>query len=331
LGLRPHIHNALRFTFYVLRMDGIFNIDKPQGLTSHDVVARVRRIIRAHLALSIQNPKSKIQNRVGHAGTLDPIATGVLPVVVGKATRLVEYLSDADKAYRATLVLGATTDTYDREGTIMPVEGAEMPTRTQVEAALDAFRGEIEQLPPMHSAIKVGGKKLYELARAGVEIERKPRRITIHRLDLEAYRPPVMVIYVECSKGTYIRSLAHDLGAALGTGAYLDALVRTQHGPFTLEGATTLEGLEEAFREGTWQESLYLPEFILAAWETHIASPEEAKAITQGKPLQLPPPQLGARDSIVAKTDAGELLAILSWHADRGFWQPKKVFVAHDR
>src|SRR5687767_10899471 len=126
-------------------MDGIFNIDKPQGLTSHDVVARVRRIIRQDD--SLRNPQSAIRNRVGHAGTLDPMATGVLPVVVGKATRLVEYLSDADKAYRATLVLGATTDTYDREGEITPVEGAEMPTRAQVEAALGAFRGELEQLP----------------------------------------------------------------------------------------------------------------------------------------------------------------------------------------
>jgi tRNA pseudouridine55 synthase len=258
------------------------------------------------------------------------MATGVLPVVVGKATRLVEYLSDADKAYRATLRLGATTDTYDREGEITPVEGAVMPTRAQVEAALGAFRGEIEQLPPMHSAIKVGGKKLYELARAGVAIERKPRRITIHRLDLEAYRPPVTVIYVECSKGTYIRSLAHDLGAALGTGAYLDALVRTRHGPFTLEGATTLEGLEEAFKEGTWQESLYPPEYILAAWEIYVATPEEAKTITQGKALHLPHPQPGAGDLLMAKTGAGELLAILSWDAGRGFWQPRKVFMPHN-
>jgi len=181
----------------------------------------------------------------------------------------------------------------------------------------------------MHSAIKVGGKKLYELARAGQEVERKPRHVTIHRLDLEAYTPPVMVIYVECSKGTYIRSLAHDLGAALGTGAFLDALVRTRHGPFALEGATTLEGLEEAFKEGTWQESLYPPEFILANWESYMAAPDEAKAIVQGKPLLLPPPQPRARDMIVAKSEAGELLAVLSWDADRGFWQPRKVFMAH--
>src|SRR5437867_5058026 len=136
-------------------MDGIFNINKPQGLTSHDVVAWVRRITG--------------QKKAGHAGTLDPLATGVLPVALGKATRLVEYLSDADKAYRATIMLGAASDTYDREGVVTPVEDAVMPSRQEVEKALEAFRGEIEQLPPMHSAVKIGGKKLYELARKGAE------------------------------------------------------------------------------------------------------------------------------------------------------------------
>src|SRR4051812_14449617 len=169
---------------------GIVNIDKPQGMTSHDVVARVRRITG--------------QKKVGHAGTLDPLATGVLPVLLGKATRLVEYLSDADKAYKATVVLGANTDTYDREGVLTRVPDAPTPSQEEVEEALSSFRGEIEQLPPMHSALKVGGKKLYELARAGVEVERKPRPITIRRLELEACNPPALSIFVECSKGTYI-------------------------------------------------------------------------------------------------------------------------------
>jgi tRNA pseudouridine55 synthase len=296
-------------------IDGIFNIDKPRGLTSHDVVARVRRISG--------------QRKAGHAGTLDPLATGVLPVVLGKATRLVEYLADADKAYRATLVLGATTDTYDREGAMTPVADAVMPSREEIEEALERFRGEIEQLPPMHSAIKIGGKKLYELARAGEEVVRKARRVTIHRLDLEAYRPPVLSIFVECSKGTYIRSLAHDLGGVLGAGAYLDALVRTRHGPFTLEGATTLEGLEEVFREGTWEESLYPPEHILQGWKSYTTDEDEALAVSQGKSLALPPPGAGERQMLAARRSTGDLLAILYWDNEIRLWHPRKVFTGH--
>jgi tRNA pseudouridine55 synthase len=253
----------------------------------------------------------------------------VLPVVLGKATRLVEYLADADKAYRATLVLGATTDTYDREGVMTPAADAVMPSREEIEEALKRFRGEIEQLPPMHSAIKVGGKKLYELARAGEEVERKARPVTIHRLDLEAYRSPVLSIFVECSKGTYIRSLAHDLGGVLGTGAYLDALVRTRHGPFTLEGATTLEGLEAAFREGTWEESLYPPEFILQGWKSYTTDEDEALAVSQGKSLALPPPGAGERQMLAARRSSGDLLAILYWDNEICLWHPRKVFTGH--
>ncbi len=311
-------------------MDGIFNIDKPEGLTSHDVVARVRRLLRAHSVEVRQNPQPTTRNpqsKVGHAGTLDPMATGVLPIVVGKATRLVEYLSDADKAYRATLFLGAKSDTYDREGVITPTPDAVMPTQQRVENALQAFRGDIEQLPPMHSAIKVGGQKLYDLARRGVEVERQPRHVSITRLDLEVYKPPTLQLFVECSKGTYIRSLAYDLGEALGTGAYLTLLQRTRHGPFTLEGATTLEGLVTAFESGTWQESLYPPDFILAAWPTHISTAEEARDIMQGKPLRLPAPADGTRGMLAARTHDGELLAIVYWDAEKAFWQPRKVFL----
>ncbi|HYP39689.1 MAG TPA: tRNA pseudouridine(55) synthase TruB [Chloroflexia bacterium] len=313
-------------------LDGIFNIDKPRGMTSHDVVAKVRRTIRmrnAELGMSNQSlrtPHSAFRIRVGHAGTLDPMATGVLPIVLGKATRLVEYLADADKAYRATLVLGAMSDTYDAEGTITSNPEAPILMQEQIERVAEAFKGEIEQLPPMHSAIKMGGKKLYELARQGIEVERKPRRVTITRLDILGYRPPLLHIFVECSKGTYIRSLAHDLGAALGTGAYLDDLTRTRHGPFTVEGAASLDDLEAAFKDGTWQEVLYPPEHILAGWQTHTATPEEELAITQGKPLTLPPPQAGERPMMVANRASGQLLAVLYWDEEQRIWKPKKVF-----
>lgn len=294
------------------QIDGIFNINKPKGMTSHDVVARVRRISGQH--------------KTGHAGTLDPMATGVLPVVLGKATRLVEYLSDADKAYRAVLTLGATSDTYDAEGTIVHTPGAEMPSVEAVEKALASFRVELSQLPPMHSAVKVGGKKLYELARVGIEIERQPRQVTITRLEVVEYSPPTLYIFVECSKGTYIRSLAHGLGAVLGTGAYLSALERTRHGPFTIEGAVTLDTLEALFKSCTWQDAIYSPDYILAGWKTHKATPEEERDTIQGKPLRLPAPQPGEKSMLKATTQAGELLAIMYWDGERGFWQPKKVF-----
>lgn len=294
------------------QLSGVFNIDKPQGLTSHDVVARVRRITG--------------QKKTGHAGTLDPMATGVLPVVLGSATRLVEYLSDSDKTYKATVVLGATTDTYDREGELRPVQGALMPSRAELGLALEAFRGEISQYPPMHSAIKMGGKKLYELARAGVEVEVRPRQVTIYQLDLEAYEPPVVRLFVVCSKGTYIRSLAHDLGETLRTGAYLDALVRTRHGPFTLEWAVDLDTLKEAFEQGDWQRYLHPPETILASWRVHEATLEEEVMVIQGKDLPWPPPGPGERPAMAVKTRAGDLLAVLYWQADKSMWHPEKVF-----
>jgi tRNA pseudouridine55 synthase len=303
-------------------MDGIFNINKPQGLTSHDVVARIKR-----LTGSFRIPHSTFRIRVGHAGTLDPMATGVLPVVVGKGTRLVEYLADADKAYRATVILGANSSTYDREGLITPVSDAVMPTIEEVVSALDRFKGEIEQVPPMHSAIKVGGKKLYELARQGIEVERQTRHVTITRLDLEAYDPPSMQIFVECSKGTYIRSLAYDLGTVLGTGAYLGALVRTRHGPFTLDGASTLEELDSAFAEGSWKEKLFAPEYILDGWPTYSVTVEQERDIIQGKPVRFPPPSPGERTMLAAKTPGGELLAIMYWDEAKGSWQPKKVML----
>jgi tRNA pseudouridine55 synthase len=295
-------------------MDGIFIIDKSPGMTSHDVVARVRRIIG--------------QERVGHAGTLDPMATGVLPVVVGRATRLMEYLAEAAKAYRATLVLGATSDTYDREGNVVPKAGAVLPGREDVERALEGFRGEIEQVPPMHSALKVGGKRLYELARQGIEVERAARPVTISRLEMEAYRPPVLQLFVECSKGTYIRSLANDLGMELGTGAYLDALTRTRVGAYSLEEAITLEGLEAAFAEGTWRESLRPPESILAGWPVYEVDSDTAKAITQGKAVTLAAGGLAEGMMAAVKGPAGDLLAVVEWNGVTGLWQPKKVFGA---
>ncbi len=195
---------------------GFLNIDKPLGLTSHDVVARVRRNLNV--------------KKVGHAGTLDPLATGVLVVCVGAATRLSEYVMNTTKRYEALVHLGVETETYDAEGAIVAEQAVNHVTQTDVEQALTTFLGPIDQLPPIYSAIKQGGRKLYEIARAGETAELQPRHVTIYALDILDWQPPFVRIAVTCSAGTYIRSLAHDLGAALGVGGSLDGLTRTASG-----------------------------------------------------------------------------------------------------
>jgi tRNA pseudouridine55 synthase len=211
---------------------GIVNVLKPPGLTSHDVVAFLRRIYGL--------------KRVGHAGTLDPAAAGVLPVFLGTATRLIEYTADADKAYRTELTFGYATDSGDDTGVMIAEREGDPPARAAVEAALADFVGEIEQVPPMHSAIKVGGRKLYELARAGVTVERAARPVTISSISLIDMTGPVILFDVVCSKGTYIRSLCRDIGDRLGWPAVMSFLVRTRVGGFALSSAKTLEEIVAA-------------------------------------------------------------------------------------
>ena len=210
-------------------MNGLVIINKPVGMTSHDVVAVLRRV-------------TKIR-QIGHTGTLDPFATGVLPVCIGKATRLIEFLAD-DKAYLATIKFGANTTTYDLEGEITETFEKKV-TREEVVQGLKNFYGEIEQFPPIYSAIKVNGKKLYEYARKGETVEIKPRKVVINKINLVDFDEKEQIAKVEiaCSKGTYIRSIAYDLGKNLGCGAYLIALTRTQAGDFSINNALSLENL----------------------------------------------------------------------------------------
>ncbi len=298
-------------------MDGIVSIDKARGMTSHDVVARVRRL--AH------------QKRVGHAGTLDPAAEGVLPVCLGQATRLVEYLSERGKAYRATVRFGVVTDTYDAEGNVVR-EAPVALTREEIAAALPAFLGEQMQVPPIYSAIKRGGRKLYELARAGEAVEVEPRLVRIDTLTLIDWQPPDLLLDVECGKGTYIRSLAHDLGERLGPGAHLAALTRTRSGPFTLAQSVTLERLEAALADDTWQDLLYAPDEALLGWHAAILGLESEQRMAHGLPLEF-----GAyagsegdsqrtRDALLRAYSAdGRFLGILRWDGQRQAWQPHKV------
>ena len=206
--------------------NGIIIVNKPAGWTSQDVTAKLRGVFH--------------EKRVGHGGTLDPMATGVLPVFVGRATRAVEFFEHADKEYIATLRLGTVTDTQDTTGNTLETHPVSV-TKAELEAALVAFTGEIDQLPPMYSAIKVNGQKLYELARRGKEVERKPRRITVHALELLSGEGTDWRIRIHCSKGTYVRTLCADIGEKLGCGGCMASLVRTKAGAFSLDRAHTME------------------------------------------------------------------------------------------
>ncbi len=218
-------------------MNGVVNINKPLGITSHDVVYRLRKI------LSVK--------KIGHTGTLDPDASGVLPMCIGRATKTADMLTAQDKQYIAEITLGSATDTLDKTGTV--TETAEVTvTEDEIKSAVEKFIGEIEQIPPMYSAIKVGGKKLYELARSGVEIERKPRKVRIDRIEvldinLEEKKLSVMV---DCTKGTYIRTLCDDLGRELGCFAHMSGLIRTRSGRFDISESYTLEQVEDMFKAG---------------------------------------------------------------------------------
>lgn len=224
-------------------MDGIINVHKEKGYTSHDVVARLRGILH--------------QRKIGHTGTLDPDATGVLPVCLGRATKVCELLTDKSKTYRARARLGVVTDTQDMTGRVLEENQVEA-TEEELRHTVSEFTGEIWQTPPMYSAVKVNGKRLYELARQGIEVERKQRKITVFSCKVTEYTPETneFTLEVSCSKGTYIRTLCHDIGKRLGCGAAMVSLVRTQVDAFDLEHALTLEEIEKRERAGTLEEAV---------------------------------------------------------------------------
>ena len=223
-------------------INGVINIYKIKGFTSHDVVAKLRGIMR--------------QKKIGHTGTLDPDATGVLPVCLGSATKLCDMLTDKEKEYIAKVQLGVTTDTQDMTGTVLSEKQVNV-TEKMVTEALQSFVGNYEQVPPMYSALKVNGKKLYELAREGKEVERKARPVTIHYIEILEMALPQFTMKVGCSKGTYIRTLCHDLGEKLGCGAAMAALERTKSGQFTVDTAVSLAELEEMLnQEGSHREEV---------------------------------------------------------------------------
>lgn len=216
-------------------MNGVINVYKPKGITSFDAVRLIKKVSK--------------EKKVGHTGTLDPLASGVLPICLGKATKLVDYIMNGNKVYKAKMKLGEITDTYDREGKILAKREVNV-TEKDVEEALKSFIGEILQVPPMYSALKVNGKKLYELARQGIEVERKARSVTIFNINISNIELPYVTFTVECSKGTYIRSLCYDIGEKLGSGAVMWELERCSSGVFDIDSSVKLDELtEENFEE----------------------------------------------------------------------------------
>lgn len=289
---------------------GFLNINKPLRLTSHDVVAQVRRRFKALTGFK----------KVGHAGTLDPLATGVLVLCLGGATRLSDYVMHTTKQYRAHITLGKTTITYDAEGELVTEVDASHITQEQVETILPQFIGEISQIPPMYSALKVDGKKLYDLAREGKTIERQARQITIHQLDMLKWHSPSFVLDVVCSSGTYIRSLAYDIGQMLGVGAYLSGLERLASGKFHVQDAIMLEAVMD---DDTWVEHLIPPYVALGDKPSVFLEDEQIKRVQNGQFIQR---SSESTDEIIfAYTQDNQVVAILS---ERGnYWKPHKVFL----
>lgn len=293
-----------------MSIDGIFNINKPIGKTSAGVVSLVRRWSN--------------QRRTGHAGTLDPMAVGVLPICMGQATRLSHLITNFPKTYLAEIELGVSTDTYDTEGKITQKADPSPITREQLTELFPSFTGNILQKPPMYSALKHKGKRLYDLARAGTEVERPEREVKISRLELTEWQPPRFTIEVECGRGTYIRSLAHDIGQSLGCGAYLKSLIRISCGPFSIEDSLIPAQVEESFHNGHWQDLLYPMDTVLEQWPAVVVSEENELAVSNGSQIALGSTVNEGRCR--AYSLDGRLLALLRALPQEGLWQPEKVF-----
>jgi tRNA pseudouridine55 synthase len=290
-------------------ISGVLVVDKPVGLTSHEVVQIIRH------GTNIR--------RAGHTGTLDPRASGVLIVLIGPAVRLSEYVSASDKRYQAIIRLGATTDTFDADGRFTSKDEEPQVTEEQFETALKTFVGEITQTPPPYSAVKVHGRPAYDMAREGEEVELEPRKIQVYSLELLEWAPPEAVIDVYCSSGTYVRSLANDLGDKLGCGAYLTGLRRTKSGRFTLRDAVPLRKLREAFDDGNWYQYVIPAAEALSDWPAVELNNEQVEAVRHGHRVTA---EAGATGMARGISEAGELVALLEVDQATQEWQPRKVF-----
>jgi tRNA pseudouridine55 synthase len=290
-------------------VSGVLVVDKPIGMTSHDVVQVIR--------------KGTGIRRAGHTGTLDPRASGVLVILIGPAVRLSEYVSASDKRYQATIRLGSSTDTYDSEGEITDSFDNIDITEEQFDEVLQNFIGEMEQVPPPYSAVKVKGRKAYEMARKGEDVDLEPRIINVYSLEVLEWAPPEAVIDVYCSSGTYVRSLANDLGKKLGTGAHLVGLRRTKSGRFTLRDAVPLRRLQEAFDAGDWYRHLIPAAEALSDWPMVELDGDQMELVRHGHRV---PAEPGIKGWARGVSQQGDLVALLELDEEQGEWQPRKVF-----
>jgi len=290
-------------------VSGVLVVDKPIGLTSHDVVQVIRR------GTGIR--------RAGHTGTLDPRASGVLVILIGPAVRLSEYVSASDKRYQATIRLGSSTDTYDSEGTVTSSASVDDIAEDYFNEVLQRFVGEIEQVPPPYSAVKVQGRKAYDMAREGEEFELIPRIINVYSLEILEWALPEVVVDVYCSSGTYVRSLANDMGKELGTGAHLVGLRRTKSGRFTLRDAVPLRRLQEAFDAGDWYRFLIPAAEAMADWPMVELDADQVELVRHGHRVPADPDMKGLARGV---SQQGDLVALLEVDPETQEWQPRKVF-----
>lgn len=294
-------------------MDGVIVIRKEKGFTSHDVVAKLRGILH--------------MKKIGHTGTLDPDAEGVLPVALGKATRLVDMITDKEKTYEAVMRLGVVTDTQDMSGTVLSQTTERSVTEEELCTVVSSFVGDYMQVPPMYSALKVNGKKLYELAREGKTVERKPRPVHFYEIEILDISFPLVRFRVTCSKGTYIRTLCHDIGEKLGCGAAMESLLRTKVGRFTLDDAITLAQTEEAVQKGTIESKILGIEEILAEYPRVCCTKEGDRLLANGNPLvQALVDAQEKKGWIRMCSSEGSFAGVYQWDEKRNRYFPVKMF-----
>ena len=293
---------------------GIINVYKEKGFTSHDVVAKLRGIVG--------------QKKIGHTGTLDPDATGVLPVCLGKATKLCDLLTDKDKTYEAVMLLGMTTDTQDVTGRILEERSTETLTADKVREVIRSFIGDYDQIPPMYSALKVDGKKLYELAREGKTVERKPRAVQFYEIEIKKIELPYVRFSVTCSKGTYIRTLCHDIGQKLGCGGCMEELLRTRSGNFVWEDSMTLAQVEEAVRNGTIGDRVISIGQVLKDYPEIFCTREGDRLLENGNTLAERFVRGEHKEGWVRMCDSqGGFKGIYQWDEVKKRYQPQKMFL----
>ena len=294
-------------------MDGVIVIRKEKGYTSHDVVAKLRGILH--------------MKKIGHTGTLDPDAEGVLPVALGKATRLVDMITDKEKTYEAVMRLGVVTDTQDMSGTVLSEVPEFQVAEEELRAVTESFAGDYMQVPPMYSALKVNGKKLYELAREGKTVERKPRPVHFYEIEILDIDFPLVRFRVTCSKGTYIRTLCHDIGEKLGCGAAMETLLRTKVGRFTLDDAITLAQTEEAVRNGEIEQRILGIEEILAEYPRVCCREEGDRLLANGNPLVQALVNAEENDGWIRMCNSeGSFAGVYQWDEKRDRYFPVKMF-----